>query len=76
MSADNPAPCTLFYLAQCRHGSDCKYGHDYLLEDEHYQELTVNAKKTPCKVTNEGLSSPIIPFPLISLRRRRLPIRR
>ncbi|KAG9317601.1 hypothetical protein JVU11DRAFT_1810 [Chiua virens] len=54
LSKQNPAPCTLFYLAQCRHGSDCKYGHDYILEIEHYEELSENAKKTPCKVTNEG----------------------
>ncbi|KAH0840069.1 hypothetical protein J3R83DRAFT_1036 [Lanmaoa asiatica] len=54
LSKHNPAPCTLFYLAQCRHGSDCKYGHDYLLDEEDYQELSENAKKTPCKITNEG----------------------
>jgi len=47
-------PCTLFYLAQCRHGSTCKYSHDYILEEEHYEELKENAKKTPCKVSNEG----------------------
>ncbi|KAF9222090.1 hypothetical protein BS17DRAFT_235498 [Gyrodon lividus] len=39
---------------QCRHRSECKYGHDYILDEEHYQELKENAKKTPCKVTNEG----------------------
>ena len=67
VATDNPAPCTLFYLAQCRHGLDCKYGHDYILEDEHYQELSENAKKTPCKVTNEGLSSltTLDPFPCL-----------
>ncbi|KAH7887873.1 hypothetical protein F5I97DRAFT_1863705 [Phlebopus sp. FC_14] len=55
LSKQNPAPCTLFYLTDsCRHGSDCKYAHDYLLEAEHYQELRENAKKTPCKVTNDG----------------------
>ncbi|KAF8558842.1 hypothetical protein OG21DRAFT_1404128, partial [Imleria badia] len=54
LSKHNPPPCTLFYLQQCRHGSDCKYGHDYILEEEDYQELSENAKKTPCKITNEG----------------------
>jgi len=54
LSKHNPAPCTLFYLQQCRHGSDCRYAHDYILEDEDYQELSENAKKTPCKVANEG----------------------
>ncbi|KAF9247164.1 hypothetical protein BU15DRAFT_58049 [Melanogaster broomeanus] len=49
IAAENPAPCTLFYLAECRHGSECKYGHDFILEAEHYEELRENAKKTPCK---------------------------
>lgn len=65
MAIDIPAPCTLFYLAQCRHGSDCKYGHDYILEEEHYQELSDNAKKTPCKITNEGPLPPIHLFPFL-----------
>lgn len=63
---DNPAPCTLFYLAQCRHESDCKYAHDYILEEEDYQELKENARKTPCRVTNEGLLSSIRSFPCFS----------
>ena len=68
MATDNPAPCTLFYLQQCRHGSDCRYAHDYILEEEDYQELSENAKKTPCKVANEGLPTlPFIPFHLIGL---------
>ncbi|KAG2152090.1 hypothetical protein BD769DRAFT_1623731 [Suillus cothurnatus] len=53
-----PPPCTLFYLAQCRHGPSCKYSHEYILEAEHYQELGENAKKTPCKITNEGGDCP------------------
>ncbi|KAH7916318.1 hypothetical protein BJ138DRAFT_1132080 [Hygrophoropsis aurantiaca] len=50
----SPAPCTLFYLAECRFGSDCKYGHDYLLNEDHYKELRENAKKVPCRAANEG----------------------
>ncbi|KIK96949.1 hypothetical protein PAXRUDRAFT_137313 [Paxillus rubicundulus Ve08.2h10] len=54
LSKQNPAPCTLFYLAECWHRSECRYGHDYILDADHYQELRDNARKTPCKVTNEG----------------------
>lgn len=42
---DKPPPCTLFYLANCKHGADCKYGHDYLLEAEHFNEIRLNAKR-------------------------------
>jgi hypothetical protein len=58
LSKHVPPPCTLFYLAQCRHGPSCKYSHEYILEAEHYQELGENAKKTPCKITNEGGDCP------------------
>ncbi|KAG5340991.1 hypothetical protein C0989_012365 [Termitomyces sp. Mn162] len=51
---DKPPPCTLFYLANCKHGVDCKYGHDYLLGAEHFNEIRVNAKKAPCPAINKG----------------------
>jgi len=51
---DKPPPCTLHYLATCKHESDCKYGHDYLLKEEHYEEIRKNAKKAPCPSLNKG----------------------
>lgn len=54
LSKQNPPPCTLFYLASCRHGSDCKYGHDYLLDADHYETMRQNAKKAPCPSVNKG----------------------
>ena len=51
---DNPPPCTLFYLSNCKHGAECKYAHDYILEPEHFQEIRLNAKKSPCPSRNKG----------------------
>jgi len=51
---EKPPPCTLFYLSNCKHGADCKYGHDYELTNEHYDEIRVNAKKSPCPSKNKG----------------------
>lgn len=53
---EKPPPCTLFYLASCKHGTDCKYAHDYILEAEHYKEIRTNAKKAPCPFINKGQS--------------------
>ncbi|KAJ7507655.1 hypothetical protein B0H11DRAFT_133071 [Mycena galericulata] len=52
---DKPPPCTLFYLSTCKLGSKCKYGHDYLLNDEHFQELRDNAKLGPCPMINRDV---------------------
>ncbi|KIK65410.1 hypothetical protein GYMLUDRAFT_38863 [Collybiopsis luxurians FD-317 M1] len=49
-----PPPCTLFYLATCKHGANCKYSHDYYLESEHYESMRTNAKKQPCPAVNRG----------------------
>ncbi|KAF8165184.1 hypothetical protein B0H34DRAFT_227411 [Crassisporium funariophilum] len=49
-----PPPCTLFYLSNCKHGSECKYAHDYLLQAEQFDEIRVNAKKSPCPSRNKG----------------------
>ncbi|GLB33667.1 putative zinc finger protein [Lyophyllum shimeji] len=54
LSKHKPPPCTLFYLANCKHGADCKYGHDYLLDAEHFAEIRMNAKKAPCPAINKG----------------------
>ncbi|KAG6903385.1 hypothetical protein C0995_013138 [Termitomyces sp. Mi166 len=61
LSKHKPPPCTLFYLANCKHGADCKYGHDYLLEAEHFNEIRLNAKKAPCPAINKGRVPPVSP---------------
>lgn len=53
-SIDKPPPCTLFYLSNCKHGAECKYGHNYLLQPEHLTEIRVSAKKSPCPSRNKG----------------------
>ncbi|EJD00943.1 uncharacterized protein FOMMEDRAFT_141705 [Fomitiporia mediterranea MF3/22] len=56
LSQHNPPPCTLFYLAAngCKHGPDCRFGHEYILDDEDYDMLRANAKKVPCPAVNRG----------------------
>lgn len=53
-----PPPCNLFYLSKCVKGADCKYAHDYLLEAEHYEMLSQNAKKSPCPAVNSDSPCP------------------
>jgi hypothetical protein len=67
LSKHKPPPCTLFYLANCKHGVDCKYGHDYILEDDHYETIRENAKKAPCPAKNRSSSLPFTPFQLLQL---------
>lgn len=67
LSKHKPPPCTLFYLANCKHGADCKYGHDYILEDEHYETIRENAKKAPCPAKNRSSSLPLTSFQLLQL---------
>ncbi|KAF9057720.1 hypothetical protein BJ165DRAFT_69378 [Panaeolus papilionaceus] len=54
LSKHKPPPCTLYYLSTCKHGDECKYAHDYDLRAEHYEEIRVNAKKSPCPAKNKG----------------------
>ncbi|KAJ6629144.1 hypothetical protein B0H10DRAFT_1904277 [Mycena sp. CBHHK59/15] len=54
ISAFSPPPCTLFYLSNCKHGTQCKYAHDYLLNEEHFQEMRSNALLAPCPIINRG----------------------
>ncbi|KAF4600850.1 hypothetical protein EYR38_005495 [Pleurotus pulmonarius] len=54
LSKHKPPPCTLFYLANCKYGSECKYAHNYLLQEDHYTEIRTNAKKAPCPSINKG----------------------
>ena len=55
-SPDNPPPCTLFYLANCKFGSECQYGHDYLLSEDDYESIRSNAKNNPCTAILKGES--------------------
>lgn len=54
LSKQKPPPCTLFYLATCKRGSQCNYGHHYILSPEHQEEMVINAKKGPCPQINKG----------------------
>ncbi|KAJ7904396.1 hypothetical protein B0H14DRAFT_2662655 [Mycena olivaceomarginata] len=51
---ERPPPCTLFYLSTCKLGSKCKYAHDYLLNEDHFQEMRENSLKGPCPMINRG----------------------
>lgn len=55
LSKQKPPPCTLFYLADnCKHGPECRYAHDYILDAGHYEEMKNNAKKSPCPNANRN----------------------
>ena len=54
---DKPPPCNFFYLSECKHGSKCRYGHNYILLTEHVEELRVNSKKWPCPYLNRSMFS-------------------
>jgi len=53
-----PPPCTLFYLANCKFGSECQYGHDYVLSEDDYESIRVNAKNNPCTAILKGEECP------------------
>lgn len=53
-----PPPCTLFYLANCKFGTECQYGHDYALSDDDYENIRVNAKSNPCTAILKGEECP------------------
>ncbi|KAJ7068134.1 hypothetical protein C8F01DRAFT_592893 [Mycena amicta] len=54
LSKQKPPPCTLFYLSNCKLGTECKYGHNYLLNEDHFEELRRNARLAPCQMVNRG----------------------
>jgi len=57
LSKQTPAPCNEFYLiGKCPRGTNCKYGHDYVLSAEHMIQLASNAKKAPCAATRRGVA--------------------
>ncbi|KAL1739153.1 hypothetical protein HDZ31DRAFT_69233 [Schizophyllum fasciatum] len=58
LSKNKPPPCTLFYLAECKFGDECKYGHHYELTPDDLDEIRRNAKKGPCPSINKDLECP------------------
>ncbi|KZP24527.1 hypothetical protein FIBSPDRAFT_784327 [Athelia psychrophila] len=54
LSKHKPPPCTLFYIANCKHGAECKYSHEYILQEEHYETIRSNALKAPCPAKNRN----------------------
>ncbi|KAL1666142.1 hypothetical protein GGF50DRAFT_51288 [Schizophyllum commune] len=58
LSKNKPPPCTLFYLAECKFGDECKYGHHYELTPDDLEEIRRNAKKGPCPSVNKDLECP------------------
>jgi len=53
-----PPPCTLFYLANCKFGSECQYAHDYVLSEDDYENIRTNAKNNPCTAILKGEECP------------------
>ncbi|KAI0348036.1 hypothetical protein BDW22DRAFT_50214 [Trametopsis cervina] len=51
-----PPPCNFFYLAECKHGANCRYEHNYVLTTDQLDELRKNAKGWPCPILNNGTS--------------------
>ncbi|KAI0348035.1 hypothetical protein BDW22DRAFT_1350174 [Trametopsis cervina] len=49
-----PPPCNFFYLAECKHGANCRYEHNYVLTTDQLDELRKNAKNWPCPILNSG----------------------
>lgn len=45
---ENPPPCNLFYLQDNCKRTSCPYSHSYILQEDDYEELRVNAKKSAC----------------------------
>lgn len=57
LSQHDPPPCTLYYLANngCKHGTECRFGHDYQLSEDDYDIVRNAARKVPCPSANRGL---------------------
>jgi len=45
-----PPPCNFFYLARCRDGKRCRFGHHYILSSEELADFRRTAKKYPCPI--------------------------
>ncbi|KAF8591870.1 hypothetical protein K439DRAFT_1325765, partial [Ramaria rubella] len=55
--AVNPPACNFYYLAVCKAGTACRFGHDYELDPQDLTSMRVNAKKSPCGPANRSESS-------------------
>lgn len=53
--SEKPPPCNFYYLAECKHGQNCRYGHDYELSSEQLLELREAAWRWPCPAVNRGI---------------------
>ncbi|KAG8923492.1 hypothetical protein FRC02_011110 [Tulasnella sp. 418] len=52
-NSEKPPPCNNYYITTCKRGSNCPYGHDYLLTPEQLESLRETVKKTvPCPDVN------------------------
>jgi len=49
-----PPPCNFHYLAQCKQGQNCRFGHDYVLVPDQLKELREASKRWPCPSVNRG----------------------
>ncbi|KAF7320315.1 hypothetical protein MKEN_00816300 [Mycena kentingensis (nom. inval.)] len=58
LQKQSPPPCTFYYLAICKHGEKCHYGHSYILTSTDYASLREYAKKTPCVTVNRNKPCP------------------
>ena len=45
---------SMYTLLSRKHGPECRYAHNYILGAEHYEEMKINAKKSPCPTTNRS----------------------
>ncbi|EPQ60792.1 hypothetical protein GLOTRDRAFT_124541 [Gloeophyllum trabeum ATCC 11539] len=48
INKQKPPPCNFYYLAECKSGDRCRYGHDYILTHDHLNEIRTNSKRSPC----------------------------
>jgi len=58
INKQKPPPCNFYYLAECKSGDRCRYGHDYILTHEHLDEIRINSKKSPCPMINRNQICP------------------
>ncbi|TFK57272.1 hypothetical protein OE88DRAFT_1690849 [Heliocybe sulcata] len=53
INKQKPPPCNFYYLAECKSGDRCRYGHDYILTKQQLDEIRYNSKKSPCPMINK-----------------------
>ena len=66
VASDTPPPCTLHYLLDiCPYGAACRFGHNYILKPEHYDDLLATTKAAPCLAVKKGTLSDTVSVPFI-----------